>query len=174
MNIEINTIKKYFGLLGITCLLLLISLFVMIRYPHKVPFLWRLPYTNLETFHSEAKAIKGLNHLRTLCTTHYLIKSGYRTKAWNEFIGGAKNSMHIHGVAFDIIVPMSNRESFYRCAKESGFTGFGWGNRTVHIDMGPKRWWTYGDDKKPKKGKEKYKFLHKAPNNFKKDYGILN
>ena len=153
--------------------ILLFSFFcLMVRYPHKIPLLYKIPYTGFETFDSKPKAIKALNNLRRECGTRYLIKSSYRSPAWNELIGGAKNSQHVHGVAFDVIVPMSNRAVFYRCAKNSGFTGFGWGNRTVHIDMGPTRWWTYGDDKKPKKGSEKYKFLHKAPQNFKKDYGI--
>ena len=159
---------------GMVLLILVVFLFSMIRYPHKVPFLWKIPYTWLETFDSEPKAVQALNNLRAKCKTHYLIKSSYRSPWWNEFVGGVTNSQHKEGIAFDVIVPMSNREAFYTCAKKSGFTAFGWGNRTVHIDMGPTRWWTYGDDKKAKKGKEKYKFLHKAPKNFKKDYGIAN
>jgi len=158
--------------MGTASILLFFFLCIMIRYPHKVPIVYKIPYTEFETFDSKPKALKALNNLRRECETRYLIKSSYRSPSWNELIGGAKNSQHVHGVAFDVIVPMSNRESFYSCAKKSGFTGFGWGNRTVHIDMGPTRWWTYGDDKKPKKGSEKYKFLHKAPQNFKRDYGL--
>ena len=144
----------------------------MIQAPHKVPLIWRIPYLWVETLDSQPKAIEALNSLRKSCKTHYLLLSAYRTPEQNRLAGGVKNSMHLKGIAFDVIVPMSNRETFYTCAKESGFTAFGWGNRAVHIDMGPKRWWTYGDDKKHKSGSEKYTFLHKAPDNFKKDFGL--
>jgi hypothetical protein len=67
---------------------------------------------------------------------------------------------------------MKLRDEFYQCAKKSLFTGFGWGNSTVHIDMGSSRWWTYNDAGNHVSGKEKYKYLHKAPNSFKKDFGL--
>lgn len=34
-----------------------------------------------------------------------VISSGYRTKARNKAVGGAKNSYHIHGKAYDIVFP---------------------------------------------------------------------
>ena len=151
---------------------LLLFFFVMIKYPHKVPFVWRIPYVWLDTFDSQPKAVNALNEMRKQCKTRYLIKSAYRPQFWNDLIGGKKNSMHVKGIAFDVIVPMSNREAFYRCAKKSGFTAYGWANNTVHVDMGMRRWWTYGDDKQPRSGDKRYEFLHKAPKNFKKDFGI--
>jgi len=169
---EIKIRRRLVLCMGSACLILFSLLCIMVRYPQKIPLVYNIPYTVFETFDSKPKAVEALNNLRRECETRYLIKSSYRSPSWNELIGGVKNSQHVHGVAFDVIVPMSNRDSFYDCAKKSGFTGFGWGNRTVHIDMGPTRWWTYGDDKKPKSGKEKYNFLHKAPQNFKRDYGI--
>ena len=115
--------------MGTASILLFLFLCIMVRYPHKIPIVYKIPYTEFETFDSKPKALKALNNLRRECETRYLIKSSYRSPSWNELIGGAKNSQHVHGVAFDVIVPMSNREAFYTCAKKSGFTGFGWGNR---------------------------------------------
>jgi len=145
----------------------------MIRFPHCVPLLWKVPYFWVETLDSQPKAIKALNDIRRECKAHYLILSAHRSKRKNDIVGGVKNSMHTKGIAFDVIVPQSNREEFYSCAKKAGFTAFGWGGRTVHIDMGKRRWWTYGDDKKHRSGDERYAFLHKAPRNFKKDFALL-
>ena len=164
--------KTIFRRIMMTFLLLAGLAFVMIRFPHHVPLIWHIPYFWVETLDSQPKAIKGLNQIRTECKTRYLIKSAFRSKEKNTLVGGKKNSMHLKGIAFDIIVPQSNREAFYECAKKSGFTAFGWGGRTVHVDMGRRRWWTYGDDKKDRSGDARYEFLHKAPSNFKRDFGL--
>jgi hypothetical protein len=145
---------------------------MMIKAPHKVPLLWRVPYTYMETLDSKPAAIKALNGLREQCKARYAILSAYRSPTKNTLVGGVKNSMHMKGIAFDVVVPMSNREEFYKCAKDNGFTAYGWGNRAVHVDMGNRRWWTYRDDSKHASGKEKYKYLHKAPKNFKRDFGL--
>ena len=35
--------------------------------------------------------------------TDYRITSGFRTSAKNESVGGAKNSAHVHGLAWDVV-----------------------------------------------------------------------
>ena len=62
---------------------------------------------------------------------------------------------------------MQYRSEFYDAAKLAGFKGFG-SNRSVHIDF-EKRWWTYNDKGKAVGGYEKFKFLHKAPKNFRNE-----
>ena len=157
----------------------------MIRFPHKIPLLWHLPYFDFETKFNEReghlkgsaykrseRARKALNGIRKDCKARYAILSGYRHPKRNKKAGGVQNSQHLKGVAFDVVVPQSNRAAFYKCAKKNGFTAFGWANRTVHIDMGPKRWWTYNEHSKHVSGTQRYKYLFKAPENFKKDFGL--
>ena len=82
------------------------------------------------------------------------------------------NSQHTKGIAVDLWIPRTHRDKAYAAAKEAGFTAFGWGTRSVHFDRGSARWWTYNDQGDPQSGKAKYKYLHKAPANFKRDFGI--
>ena len=67
---------------------------------------------------------------------------------------------------------LSPSRRIYRAAAVAGFTASGWGNASVHMDTGKKRWWTYDDAGKHMSGAEKMKYLHKAPDNFKKDWGL--
>ena len=152
LNQAKDNMKNILTAIALTSALLLTGAFILIQAPHKIPLLWRIPYTWIETLDSQPKAIEALNRLRKSCKTHYVVISAYRSPMKNKLAGGVKNSKHLEGIAFDVIVPMSNREAFYECAKKSGFTAYGWGNKAVHIDMGTRRWWTYGDDKKHKSG----------------------
>ena len=150
------------------CLLAALCFSAIIKYPHYLPLLWRIPYFDFETriqsapdhlseleLQKSKKAIKALNGIRTECKAHYAVMSGYRNPIKNKRAGGVSNSQHLKGIAFDVIVPQSNRKEFYKCAKNEGFQAFGWGNRTVHIDMGPRRWWTYDDNSKHVSGEKK-------------------
>ncbi len=120
----------------------------------------------------KAEALAGLNAIRKQTKKRWPVVSGYRAPTHNQKVGGASNSQHVYGVAFDVRVPHKKREKFYKAAKQAGFTAFGWGNVTVHIDMGPKRWWTYDNKGKAASGQRKYQYLHKAPESFKQDYGL--
>ncbi len=120
----------------------------------------------------DLKALEALNNIRKTTNKRWKINSGYRSKEYNRKVGGASSSLHVHGLAFDVVVPMKHRQRFYAAAKMHGFTGFGWGNNIVHIDMGPKRWWTYDDKGKALSAGEKEKYLHKAPQGFLDDYGL--
>jgi hypothetical protein len=68
------------------------------------------------------------------------INSAFRTPEYNNSVGGAKNSFHMSGQAFDIGGVVRN-ERFVVLAKEVGFTGFGFYNSFTHIDTGPPRSW---------------------------------
>ena len=147
---------------------------VHIKRPHLLPYAWTQPYS-LEECGGEGfspKTLEQLNTIRSTLKKRYRILSGYRSKKKNKEVGGVPNSKHINGIAIDLWVPHSDRAEFYEAAKAAGFKAFGWGNSSVHIDTGAKRWWTYDDKGKSQRGKEKYKYLHKAPENFKKDFKI--
>ncbi len=65
-----------------------------------------------------------------------LISSAYRSPAANGGVGGAKQSLHMVGKAFDCS-GISNRAEqirFMNFAYQAGFTGFGSYNSFVHID----------------------------------------
>lgn len=46
--------------------------------------------------------ITKLQRLRTTCGWQFVIKSGYRTAAYNKKLGGEDNSYHVQGMAADI------------------------------------------------------------------------
>lgn len=143
------------------------------KYPHRIPLVGHIPYFSFETHpESDTKAVQAIQTLRKTCATRYLIISAYRSPKKNKKVQGKSNSQHLRGRAFDVVVPFSLRESFYTCAKKSGFKGFGWGSTTVHVDLGPKRWWTYDNKGNAMSGAAKKKFIHKAPKNFRKEYGL--
>ena len=59
------------------------------------------------------------------------------------------DSRHFHGDAIDVSVQGlsdSQKLKLVADAKKAGFTGFGFGNNILHIDMGRNRGWAYGND----------------------------
>lgn len=72
--------------------------------------------------------------------------SSYRCEIHNRNVGGAKNSQHRLGKAFDIrITARLSRETIHKAAKAAGFKGIGDYQNFCHIDTGPSRYW---DDRK--------------------------
>ena len=144
------------------------------RPDHLIPLIWRISYTTEECggvgFKSEA--LEGLNFIRKKVKKRYYIFSGYRDEKRNKKVGGVRGSQHMKGNAIDLWVPVNEREAFYKAAKEAGFKGFGWGSRSVHIDMGKRRWWTYDDKGRHVNGSNRHKYLYKAPQVFKEDFKV--
>ena len=75
---------------------------------------------------------------------HLLLNSGYRNPRYNEFVGGAKKSNHMSGVAADIswtggkYGSSSNREALIemaQLARRVGITGRGFYDSFLHIAM---------------------------------------
>ena len=68
---------------------------------------------------------------------------GYRCRAYNAKIGGAKESQHIFLRAADpdpLDVPLWVAVV---AAFQIGFGGVGFGKGKLHVDDGPTRWWCY-------------------------------
>ncbi|MBP8216073.1 MAG: DUF882 domain-containing protein [Thauera sp.] len=82
------------------------------------------------------------------------ITSGYRDPEHNAAVGGAKDSQHTHGNAFDIDVsgmPQEQRQDLIRQARAAGFAGIGVYDNALHFDVGGDRAWgpSYGRESLP-------------------------
>ncbi len=72
----------------------------------------------------------------------FYINSAYRSPAHNARVGGARNSMHMHGRAFDVSrSTIPDIPKFLELAARNGFVGFGKYNSFIHIDTGSGRTW---------------------------------
>ncbi|GHA11777.1 D-Ala-D-Ala carboxypeptidase family metallohydrolase [Streptomyces echinoruber] len=77
------------------------------------------------------------------------INSGFRSIAHNSSVGGASNSMHLYGVAADIVVSGHTTLQTYRIAETCGFSGLeAYTHSWQHVDSrvqypsyGSGSWW---------------------------------
>lgn len=73
------------------------------------------------------------------------LNSAYRSPEHNRNVGGARNSLHVRGRAFDIsyasIGGRGQAAAFAQYAVRCGFVGFGLYNTFIHIDTGTGRVW---------------------------------
>jgi len=85
-------------------------------------------------------ALHKLQSLRTHLNFAFRINSAFRSLAYNAKIGGASDSYHIHGMAFDIGCHTTAAFRLVNAAPQFGFLGIGimqkgaLGGRYVHID----------------------------------------
>lgn len=82
------------------------------------------------------------------------VTSAFRDPEHNARVGGAKNSQHMHGNAFDVNTAgwtEEQRQAFVAEAMRAGFSGFGNYENSMHVDTGPARVWgpSYGADTAP-------------------------
>lgn len=82
------------------------------------------------------------------------VNSGYRDPEHNARVGGAKNSQHTHGNAFDVDVSnmsIEQRQELIRQARKAGFSGIGVYDNALHFDVGGDRAWgpSYGRESLP-------------------------
>ena len=88
------------------------------------------------------EAIDKLEEFRDILRVPFTPNSAYRSEAHNKAVGGAKNSMHRLGRAFDIPIKKGMaRDKIHIIAEHVGFTGFGDYDTFVHIDTGAERYW---------------------------------
>jgi len=88
-------------------------------------------------------SLNKLEALRQMLGKPMIVNSAYRSPEHNKKVGGAKESMHLKGKAFDISMSNHDPAHFERCARQCGFTGFGFypGSNFIHIDTGTSRTW---------------------------------
>jgi len=88
-------------------------------------------------------ALDKLQALRKKLGVPLIVHSAYRSPDYNRRVGGAKQSMHLKGAAFDISMANHDPESFEAAARAVGFAGFGFYPRQnfIHIDIGRARQW---------------------------------
>lgn len=88
-------------------------------------------------------ALNKLQGLRNTLGKPLVLTSAYRSAAHNKRVGGAKNSEHMKGTAFDVRMENHDPHQFEALARSAGFTGFGYYPKSgfMHIDTGPARSW---------------------------------
>lgn len=89
-------------------------------------------------------ALDRLQALRSDLGVPFLVTSAYRSPEHNRKVGGAKNSMHMQGIAFDIRMDNLDPAEFIAAAQRYGFRGIGTypASGFIHIDTraAPARW----------------------------------
>jgi hypothetical protein len=88
-------------------------------------------------------ALDKLQALRDRLRKPLILTSAYRSPEHNRRVGGAKNSRHMQGDAFDVRMDNHDPHEFEAAARAVGFTGFGYYPKSgfMHIDTGPARTW---------------------------------
>lgn len=69
-----------------------------------------------------------------------VVRSWYRCPKRNAAVGGAKDSLHMRGLAVDVD-PVMTPEQARACG--AGGVGIDHLGRVVHVDTGPERTWHY-------------------------------
>jgi zinc D-Ala-D-Ala carboxypeptidase len=89
------------------------------------------------------QALDKLQALRDRLRKPLILTSAYRSPEHNRKVGGAKNSRHMQGDAFDVRMDNHDPFEFEAAARAVGFTGFGFYPKSgfMHIDTGPARIW---------------------------------
>jgi uncharacterized protein YcbK (DUF882 family) len=72
-----------------------------------------------------------------------VVVSGYRSRAHNRRVGGAKNSYHMRCMAMDFFVQSISPWALVTYARRNwnGGVGIYRGRSFIHMDAGPKRYW---------------------------------
>ena len=88
-------------------------------------------------------ALDKLQALRDRLRKPLILTSAYRSPEHNRKVGGAKNSRHMQGDAFDVRMDNHDPHEFEAAARAVSFTGFGYYPKSgfMHIDTGPARTW---------------------------------
>ena len=76
------------------------------------------------------------------------INSAYRTATYNKKVGGATNSYHIKGQAFDIVVKGHTPNEVAKYAQTLGIKGIIQYNSFVHVDSRTTKYWARNDNGK--------------------------
>ena len=89
-------------------------------------------------------ALDAAQALRAAMEAPLVIDSGHRCALHNARVGGAPLSQH-KSLAFDVRLQGHDPWRLRNLARESGFTGFGYGNTFLHLDVRARpAHWFYG------------------------------
>ena len=89
-----------------------------------------------------------LQDIRTHFGKPVIINSAYRTPSYNEKVGGAKNSYHMKGRAFDISIKGVSPQEIAKYAASIGVPGVIQYNTFVHVDSRDTKYWARNDNGK--------------------------
>lgn len=89
-----------------------------------------------------------LQQIRNHFNAPVTINSAYRTETYNKKIGGASNSYHIKGQAFDIVVKGKSPSELAKYAYSIGIPGIIQYNTFVHIDSRSTPYYALNDNGK--------------------------
>lgn len=81
-----------------------------------------------------------LQAARTSIGKPFRINSGHRSYRYNRAVGGAITSQHLR-LAADMSLAGQDRHELRMALREAGFTGFGYYNSFIHVDLGRSRHW---------------------------------
>ena len=83
------------------------------------------------------EAMDALQLARDIVGLPFHINSAYRSPEHNKAVGGAKNSYHVRGMAFDISLRNHDRSLLLAALKSAGFKGIGHYDTFIHADIRP-------------------------------------
>ena len=80
-----------------------------------------------------------LERLRVHLGFPFIVSSAYRCESHNKAVGGAPNSLHVKGMAVDILVSGDRAYKIIESAKSFGFKGIGISQKSgdtrfIHLD----------------------------------------
>lgn len=81
-----------------------------------------------------------LSEARQKTAYPFQILSGHRCALHNARVGGAPLSQHLK-LATDISLHGHSRSKILKACQQAGFTGFGFYQTFLHVDLGRKRYW---------------------------------
>ena len=82
-----------------------------------------------------------LQKIREFFKSPITILSGYRTPGYNKKVGGATNSYHCKGQAFDIVVKGKTPKEVASLSEDFGINGIIQYDTFVHIDSRTVKYW---------------------------------
>jgi zinc D-Ala-D-Ala carboxypeptidase len=87
------------------------------------------------------EAMDKLQALRTKLGKPMIVNSAYRSPEHNRSVGGASQSKHMRGLAFDVRMENHDPEEYIAAALAVGFNGIGTYPRQnfIHVDVRPSR-----------------------------------
>jgi len=86
----------------------------------------------------QKEGLRKLQKLRDLYGAPLVISSGYRDFVHNRRVGGVRNSQHVQGTAYDIVISNAEVGRYLEdLAVKAGFSAIGRYKTFIHVDNRP-------------------------------------